>query len=92
MSKNAKIWTTIIIIIILVIIVWAVYAMTNSAGYQTPSQPYDNGYVASTTTTTTSTTTTDNSDASLNQDMNSVNTQMNGLGNDSTNANLGNGS
>lgn len=91
MTKKSKTIIIIIVIIVVLIGIWLIMkpsssdqSMQNSSG-QSQAQNTDNGTINDNNGLTTSP--TDNSDAALNQDLNSVDGQMSGLDSDNANAN-----
>ncbi len=75
MSNTGKTWTTIIVIIVIVIIGWLWYKNSSSAPSTETSGP--------------ATSTSDSSDVALQQDLSSVDGQMNDLNGDEVNADQG---
>lgn len=87
MTKEIKTIVALIVLIVVVIVGWVWYGMSNNAPTQTPvvqsSAPVqENTYVPADAGLTTSA--SDSSDAALQSDLDSVNTQMNSLNTDTS--------
>ncbi len=86
MTKTAKIWLTIIIVIVVAAVIWILFAGSPA---QAPTAMENNSSAVSVPTgaaTGLTTKPTDASNSALEKDLNSVNSQMNNLGADASNA------
>lgn len=90
MSSTGKTWAAIIIVAIIAIIGWVWYKGSSSNSlYQAPATTASDTSSASTQESTSMSASSDTSDAALQQDLGSVDSQMNNLSSDQSAADQG---
>mgnify|MGYP001550309748 FL=1 len=90
MTTAAKTWVTIIVLIILGVIGWAWYSHSSGSYMEEPADTMQQAPVSQTSadnSTPAMSSNSDTSDSGIDQDMTSVNAQMNAVDSDSANAN-----